>query len=175
MSKIILSTGAYRSGSTLQFNILRVILEQAYGDIYSSFIKEYNPKNEAPIHLIKIHEPKADLAAKADFIFSSIRDKADIEASILRRREYDKTLSVDHIDKYLKWWQFWALKADFIQSYKMIKDLPFLANIYRDIMGTYGAFIPHVLSQLEREMVEPAEDFEHHDPKTLLHYKHITK
>lgn len=170
--KLILSAGTFRSASTLQFNILRVILEQAYGDIYSCFIPDYKPSNKSEVHLIKIHVPDDKLLEKADYVFTSIRDKKGMVQSIERRAKIDDPcLKPEMIDNYIACFTYWALDADFVQNYKMIENMDLLISNYIKILRV-GVSVGGVKKQLKKEMVEPDKDHPHHDKKTLLHYKH---
>ena len=164
----------YRSGSTLQFNILRVLLEQHYGSVYSCFESDYDPENKHFVHLIKTHSPNTHLANLSDFIFSSIRLKSEIMESMDRRREYNDAILAKDIVFHLDDWLFWAEKANFIQSYSMIKNKAKLISMYSLILNI-ACNIDRVLLQLDDEMIVPSKPQLHPDPKTLLHYGHITK
>ena len=90
-SKLIIAAGFYRSGSTWQFNALRVICELHFGkdNVYSCFSDHYSPETRAePIHIVKIHKWNEELARQADLVFTTHRNMEDVKGSMKRRAAY---------------------------------------------------------------------------------------
>ena len=145
-------------------------MEQHFGKVTSAYHLSFTPRDGA--NLVKVHDHHSKLAKKADYIFTSIRDRKGMIDSIKRVNKLgDNNVSPDNLDGVYQGWIWWAEKAHFIQSYYETHDLPKLIRRYIDFLG-WDLDPAKVKEQLDREMVAPGEDTLNHDPKTLLHAKH---
>ncbi|MEM9155856.1 MAG: hypothetical protein AAGB13_12620, partial [Cyanobacteria bacterium P01_F01_bin.33] len=83
---VILCAGMKRSGSTWLYNVLRVLLqEHTTYQVYGAWVSDYDAKNLAPIHLIKVHGFNSQLLDYSDLVFTSRRDIRDVIASLIRK------------------------------------------------------------------------------------------
>src|SRR6056297_3031181 len=78
---LIVIAGIKRSGSTAQFNIVRIALETAG---YTVNIQGQDYKLNDNVNVVKIHPFRQRLAEEADYIFLTDRDDKEIEASLYR-------------------------------------------------------------------------------------------
>ncbi len=75
-----------RSGSTLLFNILRICLQQKYGQaVGTAWIDDYKDLSSAPAYLLKVHHVSWPLRLRSQHIFCSYRDVRDALLSAQRR------------------------------------------------------------------------------------------
>lgn len=80
MSKLIICAGRGRSGSTLQYNIIRFTYYYFFGseNVYAaSHIRDYNRNNKSKYHIVKSHEPDNFLFKNCDEVYSSKRNIKD--------------------------------------------------------------------------------------------------
>lgn len=178
----VVTAGMYRSGTTWQFNAVRIILEQAFGEeaVYSSWVDYYDPNDPRPIHLIKTHK-RRKVCRNADVVFSTDRDKDEIKASMQRRADFFKKnpnpqfSNEANLDKFEEWMAhayFWQRSAHYVQDFEDIKKRPeILIEIYATHLGV-SVDIDEVLNEMKLQMKIPQKGA---DSKTLLHAGHITK
>lgn len=175
--------GMYRSGSTFQFNCMRLVLEAIHGieNVYVCFGWEYNPKNEKPIHLIKVHQYTTDI--KPDVVVTSIRPKQDIIDSMWRNLKYHVNNGTAHLlgnaqkpwyyDRNHHQFELWNEKAVYCQKFEEISDLNKLIENYNVICegGLSKSKLKEIVKELKR-LKPPKEGI---DNRTLLFVGHITK
>lgn len=72
-----------RSGSTLLFNICRLLFEQVYGkeEIYSNWVQFFNPNKQKKHNICKIHDRDEKYIKWANKILTCVRDLRYIVAS----------------------------------------------------------------------------------------------
>ena len=146
-------------------------MEQHFGEVNSGFGPKHPILENTP-NLVKIHDHDHELSERADLIFTSVRDRDGIKASIKRINQWDETLDPTRVYGMMVGWLWWAERADFIQTYKETMNMLKLIKRYIDFLQ-FDLDPKKVLSQVEREMVDPGEEkITDHDPKTLLHHKH---
>ncbi len=137
---IVVCAGRSRSGSTLLYNVVRLILKEFFGDaVYCSLYKYYNHNNALKHHVIKIHGYDKHLYNNADYVFSCDRPKNSQFESIKNHQllmkgkklsdfEIEKIIDNDY-NRYKKW----AKHKNFIKTFgfdelisdkeKVIKEL----------------------------------------------------
>lgn len=115
--KLILITGAPRSGSTWQYNVVRLALRQAGHTVYGAWVDDYDESVEAEYHIVKIHGYDNELRKKAYKIFTSIRNFKGIKQS-LKRMGWYKTDA--HVIGYMAKWLLWWPSADCITNFENI-------------------------------------------------------
>ena len=81
--------GIYRSGSTWLFNAVRLIMEQESKTVASGFIWKTTKKGKSKADMvIKTHffYDDIELPYKPDIVITSIRDKSEIQSSMMKQR-----------------------------------------------------------------------------------------
>ena len=78
--KIILATGVRRTGSTWQYNVIRLALIEAGYEVYGN--GEYDCTIKADYYIIHIHGYDDELRKKAWKIFTTVRDFEGIKKSL---------------------------------------------------------------------------------------------
>lgn len=172
MTHLLLAAGMPRSGSTWLYNALRLLLQPP---VRSGWVADYQPDHPAPVHLVKLHQPEAALAARAAGIFLSYREPLGLAASLWRMgfvtREEDLLPLLDRIAED---YRFWLPRARYVVDLAAISNQPQAV-----IQALHGALpiarrIPvmdplSILAALEAMCHEGPEPY---DPLTLLHVGH---
>lgn len=178
----IVTAGMYRSGTTYQFNVVRVIMELSYGkdNVYSCWCDDY-VKSDKQIEIVKVHKARKDVYRGADIIVSTKRNPEDIKGSMRRRADFlkdnpDPRFSGESLvykfDDYMWHSRWWGAKASFIQDFERIKnDTRNLIKDYLNLFKVTNVTPEQVIEELDR--IKPPK--EGYDPVTLLHVGHITK
>jgi len=176
--KLILAAGLYRSGSTWQFNALRLILKNSNVSFYSCWEQDYDPENEAEYHLVKVHRFRKNLYNNADFVFTSFRDIDEIRIS-MHNRSKDKEaqngfqnetrftkLSIYIVDllKYQR-------KSNFMLWYPQIKTEA--KEVIKAMAKELKLDVDVRTVDIQLKEMKPPTD-QRFDPVTLLHRNHIT-
>ena len=76
---IIVIAGQKRSGSTAQYNMVRLVLGAAYGDVYLWGSQMPNKKG---VHLVKRHGFDKKLFDSAKYVFTTTRPQNEVEQSM---------------------------------------------------------------------------------------------
>lgn len=90
--------GMYRSGSTYQYNAVRLLLERAGHMVNGGGVEVFNSANRYDVLIVKEHKFRQIVHDRAHIIFTSDRKKEDVIASMERFRGYDITE-----EKYADW------------------------------------------------------------------------
>lgn len=173
---LIVSAGFYRSGSTWMFNAIRLILDEFTDDYYSCWEQDYNPKNPAKYHLVKVHRWRPKLYKDAHLVFTSFRELEGIKGSMQRRADilnderFSNETKFQHIDAYLVDLLKWQRKSNYFLWFRFIREQP--VHEIEKIAGVLGMNV-RCLKVFKRlnELKEPHTGF---DPVTLIHANHIT-
>jgi len=181
---ILVAAGMIRSGSTWQFNCLRIILKQAGLNPVIYWVEDYKFVNDE-VSLIKTHEYKPKLAGISGVkVFTAIRSEEGIKGSMRRRAEYLKdnpdsrfmgTANTNRYPRYLKWHRLWRGHAVYNMRYKDLKNHPELVvHEHIKALGLTGKVDPlEVLKELNE--VKPPTEAGGWDKETFYHTMHITK
>ena len=176
-----ISAGMIRSGSTWQFNCLRVIMEKAGLNPTIYWIDDY--RGQPGNVIIKAHEYKGGLA-NGSFVFTCVRPEEEIKGSMRRRAAYLKdnpdsrfmgTANVERYPRYYRWFRLWREHSVFNMQYQDLKERPLeTVNNHIKALGLTGKVWPEeVLEELNN--VKPPTNAGEWDSKTFLHAGHITK
>lgn len=185
--KLIVAAGMYRTGSTFQFNVLRLILEELHGEenIYKCFGWEYNKGNKKPIHLVKIHQLEQSLYDNADIVFTSIRSFEGIYGSMIRNRKFhiqNGTRSVLgnaqepwNLKRNLKNFEKWKEKAAYVQEFESIQDdkKQIISDCY-EILSDGDKPTKTIVNRIYRKLVAIKPPEKGIDETTLFYEGHIT-
>jgi hypothetical protein len=79
----VLVAGMPRSGSTWQFNAVRLLLEDAGLPHWAGWIDDLPEELDVPLRLVKVHQP-SDAPGAPDMIFTTLRPIADCLVSLIR-------------------------------------------------------------------------------------------
>lgn len=169
----------YRSGTTWQFNALRIMLEHAHpGDVYSCFWQNYDRKKRKAFNLIKAHKWRGRMAKDADIIFSTYRHPKQVRESMARHaklitdKRFANGSNVARFDEFWNQSQLWANQPHAeIVSFETIIHNPHAAVEQMADRLNINVDIERVVTEINALKV-PDEGF---DPVTLLHANHITK
>lgn len=171
---LIVVSGIKRSGSTAQFNMIRLVLETYFGKefVYTTGDpkKALELNNSKKIVIIKYHPFDKRLFRAADFIFTTSRPIEEVKDSMLRfygvNNMPKRGLSV--MQRHLASWQ----SASFNQTFSEICNLPI--NCIRNIVGYIGIeedITEEVYYSFSR--IKPPESG--YDKETFMFSNHITK
>lgn len=171
-TRIILSAGMPRSGSTWLFNAARLML-QAQGEIASGWIDDWDSLPTRPVTLLKVHDYDAVLAHHASVILYSYRDIRDALAS--SRRKFNTEPTIELARQWLASDRQWRARATFAMRYESMRANP-IETIERLALALGATIDPVSIAQqldaieyLERQATPGA-----YDRETLLHPGHIT-
>jgi hypothetical protein len=122
---VILIATMPRSGSTWLYNCVCEIHKLAEKEFYSCWIDKYDPTNDAPIHIVKAHNPEWYLSSQADFIISSRRDVRDVVGSLIRMGWANKEQATGTVERLINTVHpFWYSKSDIEINYPDINAIP---------------------------------------------------
>ncbi len=172
-SRIILSAGMPRSGSTWVFNAARLLL-RSKGDLGSGWIEDWATIPRAPTVLVKVHAHDPFLARSAHAILYSFRDIRDALASRKRMFGIDPTL--EDARQWLKFDRRWREQAAVTVRYEsMLADPVGTVADLASALGLSDADPAGVLRQLAQiDHQTPHIGLGAYDRETLLHRGHIT-
>lgn len=81
----IISGGLQRSGSTWQYNALRFLLTEGFGEVYSAFASDYDLHDVRAVHLVKDHYfDDSVLPGPNSRLFTCFRDLRGAAGSMVR-------------------------------------------------------------------------------------------
>lgn len=171
LSKLVLSSGMPRSGSTLLFNIIRLCLEKKYQNgLVSGWVGDLMELPNGKIYLIKLHGIRRIYTYRASLIFYSYRDVRDALVSV--ERKFGTTPSIDLCRSYIKEYVLAKKYANYMFKYEDFSDnlestIHFISKILNIKLDSAEILknIPSVSLDLLNEG---------YDKKTLLHGGHST-
>jgi hypothetical protein len=124
--KIIFVAGHPRSGSTWQFNALRLLLERAGVDLHACWVGDYRAGAVAPVHLVKLHAPE-DMVTDPDLVFVTERNVAESLVSLARMgwiKDGDRASLESQHQSLLRQRDFWRRRASHVTDYATIGAAP---------------------------------------------------
>lgn len=166
---IITISGIKRSASTVQFNIVRLILERDYDvQVFGEPYCDFEPGDK--VHLVKQHRYDRHLAEKADHVFLTNRNFNDVKDSLERFSEEEA--GWHRICEFYKWLTLWSLHSDPAHyfEYARWKSDP-LGWVRRHIRLLGSDANPSDILKQVKALKPPKQG---QDPKTLLFHNHIT-
>ena len=170
--KIIYSAGIPRSGSTLLYNIIRIILEKEFKKDLSYFwIDDIHKESINRINLIKTHHLNKIDILRSYQTFYTFRDIRDVLVS--RLKMFDKAPTIEIVRYHIRLHQIVENMGCHTFRYEtMIKDLQATIHNVANILeieinpSKVKAKLPH-----PQKSKAPQKG---HDDKTLLHKNHTT-
>ena len=175
-SFLILSSGMYRSGSTLLFNIIRQVGQAKWGtDVYSCWHEDMLSGNNHKYIIAKTHEISRPMAWKSSAIFYTYRDMRT--AAVSRKRRFGVEPEIAHF-------------ISAIRQYKRMKSAANMCIKYEDLLANTALVVSQIIHELDRldsknccrpesiianiREINAPESGEKYDSRSLLHANHLT-
>jgi len=172
---LVVCAGVHRSGSTWLYNAVRLILIDSGKSVYGCFSTNYDPENEAEVHVVKTHNNIKKLKENADFVFTCKRDLRDIVASAVRRGLIDESAAMPYLSQIMeREYEPWKGRSDLEIVYEKLlkRKKPDYIKKLAEIMGIDNIDALEVFDKIESLPIpQSEEDF---DEETQLHFGHIT-
>lgn len=165
---VVVVAGIKRTGSTVQYNLVRLALEMSGHDVRA------NPPRsqlgaDGYTDVVKIHPFRKVVARKADHVFLTHRDPEEIMASLDR---FSGGGNWDRFHRFYRDFFQWALRSDpdHYCEYEEWEEDPIIWT--ERVVGALGVDVEarDVLNAFNE--IEPPESGQ--DPVTLLFHNHIT-
>lgn len=176
-TRIIVSAGMPRSGSTWLFNAARLLLattQQEGSALSSGWINDWKQLPQKDILLLKVHTFDKALVRRSSLVLYSYRDVRDAIASTYRKSGI--TPSMKQARQFLRQDGRWRRNADFVMRYEaMLKDPGAVLNDLAIALGLEQLSDTDVAALLDRlnNLEQPAAGQKYH-PETLVHHRHVT-
>jgi len=176
---IYLAAGMHRSGSTWQFNALRLLLEHAGQAPAAGAWPERTTLVQATNCVIKLHRPDEELAAQTAMVFTSHRDLRDLVASHHRMfgRSALPPATTSLLQPILESYAYWSPLATYDMPYEqMIADKPAELGRLATALGLApGLDFTAIAAEIEALVFSPARQAAGgYDAVTMLFDGHIT-
>lgn len=180
-SKLIITAGMPRSGSTLLFNMVRLAVlaepkSQKEERLSSGWISEILEMPDASAYLVKTHRLSRLMTMKSNSIFYSYRDVRD--ALVSNYRKFDKSPSIEIVREWIRQYSIAKSKSVKMLKYEdMIKDLRSqiieISNTLSKELSdeTINSLVYELNSMADRSSLDGEKRF---SSDTLLHKNHIT-
>lgn len=174
-NKFILTAGMSRSGSTLLFNMVRLLCKETGCLVYSTYYRDYQADRQCEWTVIKLHGYLDSFHRKADFIFTPRRDMRDAVASAIRIKGIPNTRAAveAYADKIIRLHHgAWREHSDYEIPYELViwNKRPHLVNI-ASVLGI-DVDIDRVLEKIDAIKGNGTEDG--YDNETIMLHNHIT-
>lgn len=171
MNTIVIA-GIKRSGSTVQYNLVRIALEHA-GYTINIHGQSYNPRvtPSDEVDIVKLHPFREHIADHADHIFLTNRNPKSIKESL--ERFNNDSQSYDRFFRFYKDFIQWCLYTDPAHYQTYSKWVGDKVGFTEEIVDALELAVDPVEVLQEFEKIEPPESGQ--DPVTLMHHNHITK
>lgn len=178
--KRILITGTYRSGSTWQYNVVRLLCEiHAPEKVYACFHDQYDEEEAegAEYEIVKIHRYRTQEAEELEpyTAITTIRDWRGIRGSMRRLEARGETGNWTHDDRltdFLHDALHWAVRSTYATYYENLVDEP--GAEIRRIAEHLGLYREGIEQDVLRQLVRLRDPKEGIDPLTQLHAQHKT-
>lgn len=173
--KIIICAGIPRSGSTWLYNAVRMIHHFAGIEYQAGWIGEYQRGGNAPVHIIKVHEPTSRFVGAQAIVLTTRRDLRSIARSLLRMgwaHTSDDTMSA--LVRTCEMHAYWNSRTSYEIAYEEL--LGNQALHVEAIARTCGIAIARkdamdIVKAIDG-LIEPSSGG--HDRETLLHPGHCS-
>lgn len=133
-NRLVFSSGMPRSGSTLLFNIVRLVMTDQYGgDLSIGWVEDLKKIHKGRAYLIKTHGCDMFDRMRADKIFYSFRDLRDVMVS--RWRKFNREPSMDIARYYIRQYEFARKHADLLFKYEdFVHNVPVTIEMVSKIL-----------------------------------------
>jgi hypothetical protein len=176
---IYLATGMHRSGSTWQFNALRLLLEHAGQAPTAGAWPERATLVQAANSVIKLHRPDEELAAQTAMIFTCHRDLRDLVAS--HHRMFGRSAlppeAAGVLRPIMESYTYWSTLAVYDMPYEqMIADKPAELGRLATALGLApGLDFAAISAEIDALRFESSREMPGgYDAATMLFDGHIT-
>ena len=178
--RVIVAAGMSRSGSTWQFNALRLLLESSGESVHSFWIEDWDSEKarHARTLLVKIHEISPGLAEAAWRCFTCHRDLRDVAVSNADLAQADGyEVDIEHlIQECRRAHEFWVGHSVLDTPYERMVADP--EAVLKELAAWLEVPIRDVEAQRLSQTIATLSDGDvptgrPHNPVTLLHQKHI--
>lgn len=177
-TKIIVSAGMPRSGSTWLYNALRFLLQDRYSEcnLVCGWCEDVDLAQVASdIVLLKVHSFERKIADRANAIFYSFRDIRDALASY--KRKFGKEPSVQMANHFVRHDRLWRGVSHYNMRYEKMIENPegVLGEIASVLVPDRRINYKNILNKIERLRFHGDENGEVlYHKVNLLHRDHIT-
>lgn len=173
--KTIICAGIPRSGSTWLYNAVRMIHHNAGIQYQAGWIGEYQRGGNAPVHIIKVHEPTSRFVGTQTIVLTTRRDLRSIARSLLRMgwaHTCDDTMSA--LARACEMHAYWNSRTSYEIAYEELLGnqalhIEAIARICGISMSRKGAMD---IAEAVDGLVEPSSGG--YDRETLLHPRHCS-
>jgi hypothetical protein len=176
-SAIIVVGGLYRSRSTWQYNVLRIIAEMVSFDVRAGGADAFKPGFEG-VQVIKTHKFIPALAERADYVFTSYRPFYDATLSWQRfrsereRRKMPFREAVIAMSDGLDHFQHWQQRSDYCQQWHDAHTKKGRRRVVQDVCAVLGISVD--VERIIREVDAIKPPARGKDDTTLLFACHFT-
>lgn len=158
-----------RSGSTLVFNALRLLLESDPDcDLQSAWVRDARNLPRAETYLIKTHGMNVIDAWRASRIVYSYRDPRVALVSMCRK--FNTEPSIGFVRNWVRDFEFAKERADLMVRYEtMIKDVPATVSMLAEVIS-----VKTDVERIAADLANIQGTIGVTDKKTLMHGDHAT-
>jgi len=160
---IVVVAGIKRSGSTAQFNMVRLVLEEHFSEInLTGDLMELKPG----VNIVKMHRFDQALYNKADYIFTTNRSDQDILKSLSKfSKNEEKPLA-----KMREYLNKWRRRSQHMDYHEIVLHPGECIEKISEVME-----LPVDLDKVTKDFKAIKPPAEGYDPKTFLFSNHITQ
>lgn len=171
--RILLVAGVPRSGSTWAFNAVRLLLRTAGAQFHAAWVKDYQPEDPAPIHLVKVHRQE-EVTFDPELVITTHRPTEARIASLVRMGwlENDPAKIRRVFANHQLLYAHWRGQSDIEIEYEDILNAP--APAVERLAGACRLELtPAQCAAVAKELAGMAPpETGHYDKETLLHPRH---
>jgi hypothetical protein len=172
----IIVAGLFKAGSTALYNIVRIMLEEAYGKetVYSSYVEYFSENGMREHNLIKQHPYSEELKNLADLVFTTRRDLKEVVASLRRREGKDRWPDVRKACEFaIDCYSFWEPFSSYILIYEDYMKCPKKCVAEGADLLRYQGNVRNVLAKVEAFKKSTSATYGPENP-SLVTANHIT-
>jgi hypothetical protein len=163
---VIIIGGMKRSGSTWQYNVVRLIMENSQMPFKACGDNEVMAQNYKGETLLKHHWHRGRLAARANLVLTSHRNVIQVCASMSHL--LGRPVTGEELAKIVEHWRRWDRISNYRLEYERIAEEPL--KVVREIVQLLGVGVdPRWITNEVQALRPPSEG---KDPTTLLFHNH---
>lgn len=167
---LVISAGMPRSGSTLLYNILRLLLIEEIPDVIAGWENDVQLQFGSNT-LLKTHQPFR-YHQQADYTFATVRDVRVCAVSAARMWKSNSYLTMEHIQYCIQCYEQAKQHSNLLIPYEQFYPNHMIEWITR-IMGVLQVFMdPYQVYAKSIALVPPNQPG--YSKETLLHQNHLT-